>query len=99
MARVERGNVVLNVEDDEVQHYLNLGYNLTDNHGNVIRRSIPTSLGELQAEYIRNTARIAELEDTVAKLTAENAELKALNKGTNATTKSTKKKSQTASAE
>jgi hypothetical protein len=99
MARVERGNVVLNVEDDAVQHYLNLGYNLTDNHGNVLKRSIPTSLGELQTAYINHTTRIAELEDTVAKLTTENAELKALNKGTNAPTKTSKKKSQTAPAE
>ena len=71
MARVERGNVVLNVEDDAVQHYLNLGYNLTDNYGNVLQRSIPTNLGELQAAYIKHTTRIAELEDTVAKLTAD----------------------------
>lgn len=76
MARVERGNVVLNVEDDAIQHYLNLGYNLTDNKGNVLKRSIPTNLGELQAEYIRNTAKISELEDTVAKLTAEITALK-----------------------
>lgn len=80
MARVERGNVVLNVEEDAVQHYLNLGYNLTDNYGNVLKRSIPTSLGELQAAYVNHTTKIAELEDAVAKLTAENTELKAMNK-------------------
>jgi hypothetical protein len=50
---------------------LNLGYNLTDNKGNVLKRSIPTNLGELQAAYIKHTAEIAELEATVAKLTAE----------------------------
>lgn len=71
MARVERGNVVLNVDDDAVQHYLNLGYNLTDNYGNVLQRSIPTNIGELQAAYITHTTRIAELEDMVAKLTAD----------------------------
>lgn len=71
MARVERGNVVLDVEDDAIQHYLNLGYNLTDNQGNVLKRSIPTNLGELQSAYIKHTAYIEELEATVAKLTAE----------------------------
>lgn len=82
MARVERGNVVLNVDDASVQHYLNLGYNLTDNTGKVLKRSIPTNLGELQAAYIRNATRISELEDTVAKLTAELTALKS--KGPNA---------------
>lgn len=93
MARVERGNVVLNVDDDAVQHYLNLGYNLTDNYGNVLKRSIPTSLGELQAAYVEHTTKIAELEDAVAKLTAKNAELEAMYKAPkqNATKKATKK--------
>jgi hypothetical protein len=71
MARVERGNVVLNVDDASVQHYLNLGYNLTDNTGKVLKRSIPTNLGELQTAYIQHTAKIEELEATVARLTAE----------------------------
>lgn len=71
MARVERGNVVLRVKDEEVQHYLNLGYNLTDDYGHVLKRSIPTSIGELQSAYVTQTAKIAELEDTIAKLTIE----------------------------
>ena len=80
MARVERGNVVLDVEDDAIQHYLNLGYNLTDNKGNVLKRSVPTNLGELQAAYIKHTAEIEELEKTVAKLTADLANCKCATK-------------------
>jgi uncharacterized small protein (DUF1192 family) len=71
MPRVERGNVVLMVKDHEVQHYLNLGYNLTDDAGNVLKRSIPTNIGELQTAYLEHTKKIAELEDTIAKLTAQ----------------------------
>lgn len=71
MARVERGNVVLQVKDYEVQHYLNLGYNLTDEAGNILRKSIPTNIGELQTAYLEHTKKIAELEDTIAKLTAQ----------------------------
>lgn len=71
MARVERGNVVLQVKDYEVQHYLNLGYNLTDETGNILKKSIPTNLGELQVAYLEHTKKIAELEDTIAKLTAQ----------------------------
>jgi ribosomal protein S16 len=71
MARVERGNVVLQVKDHEVQHYLNLGYNLTDETGKVLKESIPTNIGVLQTAYLEHTKKIAELEDTVAKLTAQ----------------------------
>lgn len=71
MARVERGNVVLTVKEHEVQHYLNLGYNLTDEAGNILKKSIPTNIGELQTAYLEHTKKIAELEDTVAKLTAQ----------------------------
>lgn len=71
MARVERGNVVLQIKDYEVQHYLNLGYNLTDEAGNILKKSIPTNIGELQTAYLEHTKKIAELEDTIAKLTAQ----------------------------
>lgn len=71
MARVERGNVVLKVKDHEVQHYLNLGYNLTDEAGNILKESIPTNLGELQKAYLEHTKKIGELEETIAKLTAQ----------------------------
>ena len=71
MVRVERGNVVLKVEEDEIQHYLNLGYNITDDRGHILKRSIPTQIGELQSAFVANMAKIAELENTVAKLTAE----------------------------
>ena len=96
MARVERGNVVLHIDDNDIQHYLNLGYNLTDESGNVLQRSIPTNLGELQSAFIANTARIAELEDTVAKLTAELTTLKSGAK--NATAKTTPSKPTTPKA-
>lgn len=71
MVRVERGNVVLKVEEDEIQHYLNLGYNLTDDRGRILKRSVPTQIGELQSAFVANITKIAELENTVAKLTAE----------------------------
>jgi len=92
MARVERGNVVLKVEDYEVQRYLNLGYNLTDDDGNILKASIPTSLGDLQAAYLKHTARIEELERAIAQLTAENQELKATKTVKTETTKRTSKK-------
>ena len=71
MVKVERGNVVLNVKDDVVDHYLALGYNVVDEQGRIIKTAIPTSLGALQAAYVANQAKIADLEAEIEKLKAE----------------------------
>ena len=71
MARVQRANVVLQVEDHEIQHYLSMGYNLIDERGGVLKEAVPYSIGVLQAKYLEHIKRIAELENTVAQLTAQ----------------------------
>ena len=76
MATVQRLNVILTVPDEEVNHYLQLGYDMIDDAGKVIQKAIPTSLGELQIFYVESVKKIAELEDIIAKLTAENVQLK-----------------------
>lgn len=93
MARVQRGNVVLTVKDDEVQRYLQLGYDLTNPAGEVVKSAIPTDYATLQKLYLDHIAKITELENTVAKLTAELTEAKRTNKQSE-TTKSPGKKIQ-----
>ena len=75
MVRIERGNVVLKVQEHEVQRYLKLGYNVTDDTGKVLKEALPNDLGTLQKLYIESKKKIEELEAIVAKLTAENARL------------------------
>ena len=90
MVRIERGNVVLKVQEHEVQRYLKLGYNVTDNTGKVLQEAIPNDLGTLQKHYIEHKKKIEELEAIVAKLTAENS---LLAKSAKSTSTQTKKKS------
>lgn len=92
MVRIERGNVVLKVQEHEVQRYLTLGYNVTDDNGNVLKEALPNDLGTLQRYYVENKKRIEELEAIVAKLTEENA---LLAKSAKSTTPKTAKKSVT----
>ena len=73
MVRIERGNVVLKVQEHEVQRYLNMGYNVTDDNGNILKEAIPNDVGTLQKHYLESKKRIEELEAIVAKLTEENA--------------------------
>lgn len=68
MVTVQRGNVVLQVADDSVTKYMNLGYNVIDDKGNVIEECIPIDLGTLQKHFIESKKRIAELEEQLAQL-------------------------------
>lgn len=76
MPRVTRGNVVLHVKDDEVQHYLQLGYNVTTPMGKVLQASVPSDIATLQRHFVDSNAKISMLEAEIAKLTAENEMLK-----------------------
>lgn len=91
MARIERGNVVLNVKDNEIQHYLKLGYKVVDEVGNVLQSPVPVNLGELQKAYVMHEAKINELENTIVDLTAQLTALKSQKKSASTEKKSTKK--------
>ena len=82
MVRIERGNVVLRVQEYEVPRYLKLGYNVTDDNGAIIQEAVPNDVGTLQKHYVESKKRIEELESIVAKLTAENSLLAASAKST-----------------
>jgi methyl coenzyme M reductase subunit D len=75
MVRIERGNVVLRVQEHEVQRYIKLGYNVTDETGKVLKEAIPNDFGVLQRHYVESKKKIEELELTVIKLTEEKEEL------------------------
>lgn len=70
MARIQRANVILDVDDSEVGYYTNLGYNLIDNKGNVIKKAMSMDMHTLQQELTDSQSKIEKLE-------AENKELKA----------------------
>lgn len=71
MAIVERDNVVLEIKDTEVGRYLDLGYNVTDGKGNILKESIPTDVRLLQKLYIENTQQIEALQKQIEQLKAE----------------------------
>lgn len=89
MVRIERGNVVLKVEEYDVPRYLKLGYNVTDDNGTIVQAAIPNDVGTLQKCYVEHQKRIEELEAIVAKLTEENT---LLTKSVKSTTPQPKKK-------
>lgn len=70
MIKVERGNVVLRVDDSLMQMYVDKGYTAKTLDGVVIKRAIPATVGELRKAYIEHTKKIAELEAEIASLKA-----------------------------
>lgn len=68
MKYVKRANVVLEVEDDSVPYYLERGYSVLDENGNIAVQAIPTDLGELRKFYVEATAKIEQLEKRIAEL-------------------------------
>lgn len=68
MVRVERGNTVLDIEPENTEYYLSLGFDVLDDKGKVIKKAIPTSMEALRKAYIDNTAEIEKLRAEIAKL-------------------------------
>lgn len=71
MATVEKGNVVLTVKDDETEHYLEMGYNVVDGSGNIIRECVPTDVVALRAAYIAHKKEIKALKNEIEALKAQ----------------------------
>lgn len=78
MAIVERGNVVLEIEDDEdvINKYLNNGYCVTDGYGHILRETIPHDMESLRAKIVKLQKELQEKDAMLAKKDKEIAKLK-----------------------
>ena len=65
---VQRANVIFHIDDDSAQKYLNLGYNVIDEKGKVLKEAIPSDIGTLRKCYVEHLNKIAELEARIAEL-------------------------------
>lgn len=74
--RVERGNVVLYVEDYEVKHYTSIGYNVTDDSGKIITKAVATTVPELQKDCMALKSKLEQAEKNNVALTEENTKLR-----------------------
>ena len=76
MVKVQRGNVVLTISDNAIDRYMNMGYDVVDEKGNVKQISTPTDLKALQHAYVNNAKTIKELQARIEELEEENEALK-----------------------
>lgn len=80
MVLVQRANVILEIEDEKVDRFLDDGYSVIDAKGNVIRESVPRDINQLQLAYNQHIQEIeklkAEIEDLQKKLKAKTTQQK-----------------------
>lgn len=74
--QVRSGNKYLDIPADAVSRYVAKGYDVVDESGKVIVKSIPNDLGILKAEYIKALETIKKLESEIAALKAAKKEVK-----------------------
>lgn len=70
---VQRANTILQVPEEWVDRYIDQGYDVLDDNGKVIQKSIPKDLGTLQKAYVEHTAKIKELEKEIEQLKMKKA--------------------------
>lgn len=80
MVKIQRANTVLDIEDEDVERYVNLGYNVIDNKGNILREAIPNDVNVLQMAYIENRRKIEQLEKQIKELQVKLQDAKKISK-------------------
>nr|DAG18819.1 MAG TPA: hypothetical protein [Caudoviricetes sp.] len=75
MALVGRANKFLTVKEDLVQHYLDKGYTLYDDAGNILKEPVIKDMATMHEAYKRSQEKIKKLEKTIRDLIAENETL------------------------
>ncbi len=68
---IQRTNVILRVSKQQVDYYLNQGYNVIDEQGNVVKASIPRDLGTLQKAYVEHLKEIEDLKMQLKELSSQ----------------------------
>ena len=90
----EKGNKILTISESEMQRYLDLGYSIKDDAGNLISRAIPVDMSSMRIELNRlikeNEALRAEIAELKNSLSApKKSEVKPVEKVVEADTEET----------
>ena len=68
---VRQANVILEIDEADKQYYLDTGFDIIDEYGNVLVKSIPNDLRTLKAAYTEHTEEIKRLKAEIDSLRAE----------------------------
>lgn len=68
MTQVRRANVILTIKDDQVERFLDMGYDVIDEKGDIVQKSAPKSVEALSEALDNSQKKIAELEKEIEAL-------------------------------
>lgn len=68
---VRQGNVYLTINAEDVDRYMAKGFDVVDEAGNVIKKSVPNDINVLRQAYEQHTAEIAKLREENESLKAQ----------------------------
>lgn len=71
MVKVRKGNVVMTIKESEVSRYIDLGYDVIDNNGNILQKSIPNDIVALKTAYKQHLEEIKALTEEIRVLKEE----------------------------
>jgi predicted nuclease with TOPRIM domain len=77
MPKVLKGNKQLTVAEEKVNEFLQMGYNLIDDEGKIVKAGQATTLKDIKAENDTLKAKYSELEKENEALKAQAADLTA----------------------
>lgn len=80
MITVRRGNVRLKVQPEDKRYYLDKGYDVIDEKGNVLERALPRDIDRMKKLYLdtlaENNRYKKQVEDLTKEIDVLNAKLK-----------------------
>ena len=68
---VRKGGSYLTIPVLAIERYMAKGYDLVDNHGNVLKACVPNDIGTLQKAFVDKSAEIERLTQEVKRLKGE----------------------------
>ena len=74
--KVRKANKIISVNENEVDRYLAIGYDIIDNKGNVVQATVPHDPNILRKAFIENEATINSLKQRISTLEAQISALK-----------------------
>lgn len=77
MYQAIRGNVIINIFEQDIEKYLNLGYNITDMNGKLMYEAVPNDTTTLKRAFERHKKQIKLQQTQIEQLQAEVKELTA----------------------
>lgn len=75
MFYAKRSNVIINIFEQDIKKYLDLGYDITDLNGKVLYEAVPNDTPSLKRAFVRHTRQIKTQKQQIEQLQAMVKEL------------------------